>query len=83
MPICAQCLCPANANRASRRLRAVRDGAAGADVYVPKDIDMAIAQQFSFACPKKVTEPENMQAACSCHRPLPAKLPLAGAAEKV
>ena len=58
-------------------------GAAGADVYVPKDIDMAIAQQFSFACPKKVMEPENMQAACSCHRPLPAKLPLAGAAEKV
>ena len=52
-------------------------------MYVPKDIDMAIAQQFSFACPKKVTEPENMQAACSCHRPLPAKLPLAGAAEKV
>ena len=58
-------------------------GTAGADVYVPKDIGMAIAQQFSFACSKKVMEPENMQAACSCHRPLPAKLPLAGAAEKV
>eukprot|EP01046_Picozoa_sp_COSAG06_P032594 COSAG06_NODE_3270_length_5587_cov_1.993988_6_plen_499_part_01 len=36
-------------------------GTAGADLYVPKDIDMAIAQQFSFACSKKVMEPENIQ----------------------